>query len=152
MTVWFPSKHICDCLNVVLYESIITEVYCNFFMLRMFRWKNTYILLHYNYTYFLFLLSQPPSFSSFTIHPPVYKNMSDCMGHHPRADTLISFASLRSAYDSTMETFKYPQIRSISIIAEGIPENLTRNLNKVAAEKGVMIIGPATVSDFVVLL
>ncbi|XP_059178493.1 ATP-citrate synthase-like isoform X2 [Physella acuta] len=76
---------------------------------------------------------------------PVYKNMGDCMKKHPSADTLVNFASLRSAYDSTIETLNYPQIRSISIIAEGIPENLTRNLIKVATEKGVIIIGPATV-------
>jgi hypothetical protein len=37
------------------------------------------------------------------------------------------------------------QIRTIAIIAEGIPENLTRKLIKTANEKGVSIIGPATV-------
>ncbi|XP_052812732.1 ATP-citrate synthase-like [Mya arenaria] len=76
---------------------------------------------------------------------PVYKNMDDCMKKHPSADVLVSFASLRSAYDSTVETMKYQQIRTIAIIAEGIPENLTRKLVKMAHEKGVNIIGPATV-------
>ena len=38
------------------------------------------------------------------------------------------------------------QIRTIAIIAEGIPENLTRKLIQTANEKGVTIIGPATVS------
>ena len=33
----------------------------------------------------------------------------------------------------------------IAIIAEGIPENLTKKLNKMAREKGVSIVGPATV-------
>jgi ATP citrate (pro-S)-lyase len=32
-----------------------------------------------------------------------------------------------------------------SIIAEGVPESQTRAFNKVAADKGVGIIGPATV-------
>ena len=41
---------------------------------------------------------------------PVYKNMDDCMKKHPDADVLVSFASLRSAYDSTVETMKYPQV------------------------------------------
>ncbi|XP_052259602.1 ATP-citrate synthase-like [Dreissena polymorpha] len=68
---------------------------------------------------------------------PCFKNMADCMKKHPDADVLVSFASLRSAYEST--------IRSIAIIAEGIPENLTRKLLKMANEKGVCIIGPATV-------
>lgn len=76
---------------------------------------------------------------------PVYKNMADAMNKHPDADIMINFASLRSAYDSTIETLSFPQIRSIAIIAEGIPENMTRVLIKRANEKNVTIIGPATV-------
>lgn len=37
------------------------------------------------------------------------------------------------------------QIHTVAIIAEGIPEAQTRRLIKVADEKGVTIIGPATV-------
>ncbi|MXQ98101.1 hypothetical protein E5288_WYG011772 [Bos mutus] len=76
---------------------------------------------------------------------PVFKNMADAMKKHPEVDVLINFASLRSAYDSTMETMNYAQIRTIAIIAEGIPEALTRKLIKKADQKGVTIIGPATV-------
>lgn len=45
---------------------------------------------------------------------PVYKNMSDAMKKHPDVDVLISFASLRSAFDSTMETLQYPQVSTDS--------------------------------------
>jgi len=76
---------------------------------------------------------------------PVYKKMEDAMNKHSEADVLINFASLRSAYDSTVETLSFPQIRVIAIIAEGIPENLTRKLILMAHQKGVAIIGPATV-------
>lgn len=76
---------------------------------------------------------------------PVYKNMADAINKHPQADVLINFASLRSAYDSTLETLQYPQIRTIAIIAEGIPENLTRKMIRLARDKGVTVIGPATV-------
>ncbi|XP_074080018.1 ATP-citrate synthase isoform X2 [Macrotis lagotis] len=76
---------------------------------------------------------------------PVFKNMADAMKKHPEVDVLINFASLRSAYDSTIETMNYAQIRTIAIIAEGIPEALTRKLIKRADQKGVTIIGPATV-------
>lgn len=76
---------------------------------------------------------------------PVFKNMADAMRKHPEVDVLINFASLRSAYDSTIETMNYAQIRTIAIIAEGIPEALTRKLIKKAEQKGVTIIGPATV-------
>lgn len=40
----------------------------------------------------------------------VYKSMADAMKKHPEADVLISFASLRSAYDSTIETLTFPQV------------------------------------------
>ena len=39
-----------------------------------------------------------------------------------------------------------------SIIAEGIPESQTRAFNKVAVDKGVGIIGPATVGGIKVCL
>ena len=52
---------------------------------------------------------------------------------------MVNFASLRSAYDVTIETIQFPQFRTIAIIAEGIPENMTRILNKKAKEKGVVV-------------
>ncbi|XP_037075234.1 LOW QUALITY PROTEIN: ATP-citrate synthase-like [Pollicipes pollicipes] len=76
---------------------------------------------------------------------PVYKSMADAMRKHPQADVVVNFASLRSAYESVVETMQYPQVRTIAIIAEGIPENLTRKLIKMADQKGVTVIGPATV-------
>jgi len=41
----------------------------------------------------------------------VYKRMEDAMLKHSNADVLVNFASLRSAYDSTIETLNYPQVR-----------------------------------------
>lgn len=76
---------------------------------------------------------------------PVYKNMEDAMKKHRDATVFVNFASLRSAYDATLEALQFPQIRCIAIIAEGIPENMTRKLLKAADERSVTIIGPATV-------
>lgn len=76
---------------------------------------------------------------------PVYKKMHDAITKHKDVDVVVNFASLRSAYESTVEVLDYAQIRTIAIIAEGIPENMTRKLNKMAHAKGVSIIGPATV-------
>ncbi|OXA58729.1 ATP-citrate synthase [Folsomia candida] len=76
---------------------------------------------------------------------PVYKSMEDAFKKHPDSDVLVNFASLRSAYESTMDALDFPQIRTIAIIAEGIPENMTRKMIKKAHEKKVSIIGPATV-------
>jgi succinyl-CoA synthetase alpha subunit len=41
----------------------------------------------------------------------------------------------------TVEAMKFSSIRTIAIIAEGIPENLTRKLIVEAREKNVTIIG-----------
>lgn len=51
-----------------------------------------------------------------------------------------------------MALFVPMQIRTIAIIAEGIPEALTRKLIKAADKKGVTIIGPATVRTETFLL
>lgn len=76
---------------------------------------------------------------------PVYKYMKDALTKHKDTDVMVNFASLRSAYDSTREAMSFPQIRTIAIIAEGIPENMTRKLILEANQKNVTIIGPATV-------
>ena len=63
---------------------------------------------------------------------------------HPGVSVLVNFASLRSAYDVTMSTMISPEcknIKTIAIIAEGIPENMTRKLLRVAHETGVTMIG-----------
>ena len=44
------------------------------------------------------------------------------------------------------------QLKTIAIIAEGVPESQTRNINKAAADKNVGIIGPATVGKKGLLL
>jgi len=67
------------------------------------------------------------------------------MAKHTDVDTVVNFASSRSVYTSTMELMQHPQIRSISIIAEGVPERRAREILYVAQQKAVTIIGPATV-------
>lgn len=42
---------------------------------------------------------------------PVYKDMSEAVAKHPEADILINFASLRSAFDATMEAMSFDQVR-----------------------------------------
>jgi len=40
----------------------------------------------------------------------VYKKMGDAMTKHKDADVLVNFASLRSAYESTVEALSFPQV------------------------------------------
>ena len=45
-----------------------------------------------------------------------------------------------------IDAFNHPQLRTLAIIAEGVPERQTREIIQRAAEKhGVALIGPATV-------
>lgn len=48
------------------------------------------------------------------------------MAKHNEVDTVVNFASSRSVYSSTMELMEYPQVKSIAIIAEGVPERVSR--------------------------
>ncbi|RJE17484.1 ATP-citrate synthase subunit 1 [Aspergillus sclerotialis] len=76
---------------------------------------------------------------------PVYQDPAKAMAKHPDVDTVVNFASSRSVYQSTMELMECPQIKSIAIIAEGVPERRAREIMVTAKEKGITIIGPATV-------
>ncbi|KAJ7062943.1 ATP citrate lyase isoform 2 [Mycena amicta] len=77
---------------------------------------------------------------------PVYTSIDEAVAKHPDVDVVVNFASSRSVYSSTTDILKFSsQIRSIAIIAEGVPERHARDLLWRAQEKGVLIIGPATV-------
>lgn len=56
---------------------------------------------------------------------PVYQDVNKAMAKHSDVDTVVNFASSRSVYSSTMELMEYPQIKSIAIIAEGVPERVS---------------------------
>mmetsp|Transcript_12735 Transcript_12735/g.33221 ORF Transcript_12735/g.33221 Transcript_12735/m.33221 type:complete len:601 (-) Transcript_12735:1240-3042(-) len=76
---------------------------------------------------------------------PVYKDTASALKAHPEVDVMVNFASQRSVYASVIDALQFAQLRVIAIIAEGVPENKTRDINKQAKAKGVTIIGPATV-------
>lgn len=76
---------------------------------------------------------------------PLYKSTAEAKAAHPNAESLLNFASFRTAYDVTMEALNIGGFKSIMITAEGIPERLARGMNAFAREKNVTVIGPATV-------
>lgn len=76
---------------------------------------------------------------------PVYKSLKNAASKHPNVDVMINFASFRSAYPSTEEAFSIPQIRTVVIIAEGVPERRMKLLIAKANKLNKVIIGPATV-------
>jgi len=76
---------------------------------------------------------------------PIYQSLSDAIARFPEVDVVINFSSFRSVWESTVDILQHKQIRTVAIIAEGVPERQTRLLNKMAHEKNVTVIGPATV-------
>ena len=45
--------------------------------------------------------------------------MADAMRKHPQADVMVNFASLRSAYESVVETMQYPQVGRRNRVRDG---------------------------------
>mmetsp|Transcript_1588 Transcript_1588/g.1724 ORF Transcript_1588/g.1724 Transcript_1588/m.1724 type:complete len:1084 (+) Transcript_1588:143-3394(+) len=77
---------------------------------------------------------------------PVYTSTAEAVAKHADATVMINFASFRSVYETVEDTLNFShQIKTIAIIAEGVPESQTRQIIKAAADKGVGLIGPATV-------
>ena len=76
---------------------------------------------------------------------PMYTTIEEATKNHPQADVMVNFASFRSAYPRTKEALEMVNIRTVAIIAEGIPERYTKELVAIAKQKGKWIIGPATV-------
>ncbi|MHA1978510.1 MAG: citrate/2-methylcitrate synthase [Candidatus Hodarchaeales archaeon] len=76
---------------------------------------------------------------------PIYRKLELAIKNHPDADVLINFSSFRSAYPTSMEALNAETIKTVAVIAEGIPERRSREMYKLAKEKGKVIIGPATV-------
>jgi ATP-citrate lyase alpha-subunit len=76
---------------------------------------------------------------------PMYNKLETAVEKHPEADVVINFASFRSAYEVSTEAINYPSIKTVVIIAEGLPERQTRELIALRKKLGKWIIGPATV-------
>ena len=76
---------------------------------------------------------------------PVFDSIVGAAEKHPQADVFINFASFRSAYTSSKEALQIPSIKTIIIVAEGIPERQTKELIAIAKKENKIIIGPSTV-------
>jgi ATP citrate (pro-S)-lyase len=76
---------------------------------------------------------------------PVYTTTKEAVDKYPDVSMFISFASFRSVFETSMEAMSYPAIKTIAIIAEGVPEQQARELIRVAESKNIGLIGPATV-------
>lgn len=76
---------------------------------------------------------------------PMCNSLAQAARDHPESDVVINFASFRSAHDVSVEALQTPTVRTLAIIAEGVPERQTRQLIALKDVLGKWIIGPATV-------
>jgi succinyl-CoA synthetase alpha subunit/citrate synthase len=76
---------------------------------------------------------------------PIYKTVTEAVKRHPEVDVMVNFASFRSAHSTTLEALETETLRTIAVIAEGIPERYSREMAVVAKKRNKWIIGPATV-------
>ena len=76
---------------------------------------------------------------------PMYRTLKEATKKHKDADVVVNFASFRSAYETTMEALETKTIRTVAVIAEGVPEKRARQMAHYAKENNKWIIGPATV-------
>jgi len=80
---------------------------------------------------------------------PMYRTIGLAAKAYPQADTMVNFASHRSAFETTMEALAEKSIRVVAVIAEGVPERQSRIMSATARKEGKVIIGPATVGGMV---
>lgn len=76
---------------------------------------------------------------------PIYRTIEEALKKHPQIDCMINFASFRSSFETSKEAIEHPKIKTVVVIAEGIPERKARILAALAREKEKIMIGPATV-------
>jgi succinyl-CoA synthetase alpha subunit len=76
---------------------------------------------------------------------PMFRTIPDAAKAYPDADVMVNFASHRSAFDTSMEALAQPSIKTVAVIAEGVPERQSRIMSATARKLGKVIIGPATV-------
>ena len=80
---------------------------------------------------------------------PMYKTIPEAVAEHPHVEVMVNFASYRSTFETTMEALGQPGIKTMAVIAEGVPERKSKIMTATARNMGKTIIGPATVGGLV---
>lgn len=88
---------------------------------------------------------RPFYFGTEEIFIPVCQTLAEAVSRFPKVSVLINFASMRSAASVCRQALQHSCFKTIAVIAEGVPERVARELAKEAKDKGVCLIGPATV-------
>ncbi len=84
-------------------------------------------------------------FGSKEILIPIYESLAEATDKHANAEVLINFASFRSAFAPSKEALQSSFIKTVVVVAEGMPEQQTKELISIAKKNNKLIIGPSTV-------
>jgi ATP citrate (pro-S)-lyase len=76
---------------------------------------------------------------------PVYSNIEDIIKNHNNIAIALNYYSFRSAYDTTINIMKIPTIKTVAIIAEGVPVRQAKLLKALANNLNIAILGCSTV-------
>ncbi|KAL8447435.1 hypothetical protein Emed_004389 [Eimeria media] len=88
---------------------------------------------------------RPFYFGTEEIFIPVCQSLAEAVEKSSGVSVLINFASMRSAASVCRQALQQSCFRTIAVIAEGVPERVAREIGREARDKGVCLIGPATV-------
>ncbi|XWV25337.1 putative ATP-citrate synthase isoform X3 [Tupanvirus deep ocean] len=76
---------------------------------------------------------------------PIYPNIDLAVKNHPNVSGMVNFASFRTAFESTKHAFMHDNIKFVSILAEGMAENQTKELVLLSKKMNKMLLGPSTI-------
>lgn len=80
---------------------------------------------------------------------PIYKTIQEALKKEKNIDTMINFSSFRSAFETTMQALETKEIKTVVVIAEGVPERKARILIAESKKRNKWIVGPSTVGGIV---
>ena len=102
---------------------------------------------------FRYMIKQPLNVSAFVYPPdagktneivcgtelvpiPIYKTVAEATANHPEINTSLVYIGANRAYEGTMDALNDPNIHTVSMITEGVPEKDAKLLGKHARKLG----------------
>jgi ATP citrate (pro-S)-lyase len=76
---------------------------------------------------------------------PVYSNIDDIINNNLNITIALNYYSFRSAFETTSNIMKIPTIKTIAVIAEGVPIRQAKTLKALAESRNICILGCSTV-------
>ena len=76
---------------------------------------------------------------------PVYKSVAEATSNHPQINTTLVYIGADRACAAGMEALNDPQIQTVPMITEGVPERDAKLLARHATQRGKVFNGPSSI-------